>query len=56
MSDELTKEQVNELRAEYGIECPQCPLAREKGTICKSDYHERNGVLLLPMRYPIGKP
>lgn len=51
----ITQEQVGELRAEYGIECPQCPLARQAGTICCSDYHEFNGVLL-PMKYPKGKP
>jgi hypothetical protein len=34
-----------------GIECPHCPLAREKKITCTSDYH--NGQ---PMKYPKGKP
>lgn len=38
-----------------GIECPQCPLARQKGTRCRSDYHD-TPLGYVPMRYPMGKP
>ena len=33
------------------IECPQCPLARQKGMQCRADYHGGK-----PMKYPKGKP
>jgi hypothetical protein len=45
-------------QAKAGIECPQCPLAREKSiaqgrtVLCTAVYHDGG----IPMKYPKGKP